>query len=54
MAQRGLACSARRDGMHLGYVIGTADLETFTLWLSGHYRRKMVKKVQVREPRSAL
>lgn len=54
MAQRGLACSARRDGMHLGSAIRTADLETFTLWLSGHYRRKMVKRIQVREPGSAL
>lgn len=54
MAQRGLACSARRDGMHLGSAIRTADLETFTLWLSGHYRRKMVKRIQVGEPRSAL
>lgn len=51
MAQRGLACSARRDGMRLGSAIRTADLETFTLWLSGHYRRKMVKR---REPGSAL
>lgn len=54
MTQRGLACSARRDGMHLGSAIRSADLKTFTSWLSGHYRRKIVKCTQLIEPRSAL
>lgn len=44
MAQRGLACSARRDRMRLGSAIRTADLETLRLWLSGHWQRKNGQK----------
>ena len=34
---RGPACSARRARMHHGSPIGSADPESFTLYLSGHY-----------------
>lgn len=55
IAQRGLACSARRDGMRLGSAIRTADLETLRWWLSGHWQNMTLSNVQyIRKQRTVV